>query len=397
MNDLSYSGMLSFNYLKNPFAELNLNAFAGRQRRDYADPEFYLGAVEDSHDNISAGADLTLGRKDDFSSVILNTYAGYNYRWDFLESTGLLKTGGDEAEGQVRRQSHSVFFRTEINIAPFEDSRNGRLTIYPSLRYDTHHVSYPDDGIDKTESALSWNAGFMVPFSEDKEIILKGNIGNAYRLPSFDDLFWPSTAFAVGNPSLLPEEAFIYDIGMLIQPYDFFSLEIVHYSQDVTNLIQWNPGSGGQWQPENIGSALLNGIETEIKFLFPLSSISSYLELRGNYSYLFARDMVEGSSTYGMQLPRKPFEKGNIIGTLSHSKGHSLRVEGRFVGYRYITAQNTKYLPSYFVLDASGRYNLTKELSFTAVCRNILDTSYVDVREYPVPGREMSISGKYSF
>ena len=397
IQDQRYIGLLSFNYLKNPLAEITVDAYGSRQNRHYADPEFYLGAIEDTHDNISAGGDISLGRKDDLSSVFINSDAGYSYRWDFLESTGLLKTGGDEAEGQVWRQSHSAYLRTELNILPFEDTKSGRAVLYPSVRFDAHHVQYPDDAIDKTEYAVSWNAGLMVPFSKEKEVILKGNVGTSYRLPSFDDLFWPATAFAVGNPGLLPEKAFIYDIGMLIQPYDFFSLEIVHFNQDVTNLIQWNPGSGGQWQPENIGAALLNGFEGEVKFLFPLTSWSSYLELKGNYSYLFARDMVEGSSTYGKQLPRRPFEKGNLTGTLSHSRGHSLRIEGRYVGYRYITAQNTKYLPSYFVLDAAGIVKATDSLSFSAVLRNLLDVSYVDVREYPVPGREFSLSGKYSF
>jgi hypothetical protein len=32
---------------------------------------------------------------------------------------------------------------------------------------------------------------------------------------------------------------FLYDIGLTIKPYDFFSLEVVHFSSDVTNLIQW--------------------------------------------------------------------------------------------------------------------------------------------------------------
>ena len=397
MQDRRYSGLLSFNYLKNPIAEITMNGYAGSHRRDYSDPDFYLGAVEDQHNNLSAGGDITLARKDDFSFFFLSSTAGYNYEWNYLESSGLIKSGGDESEGEVWRQSHSAFFRTEANILPFEDSTVGRLILFPSVRFDGHRVEYPDDGIDKFESAFSWNAGLMVPFSRDKAVILKGNFGTAYRLPSFDDLFWPSTAFAAGNPSLLPEEAFVYDVGMIVQPYDFFSFEVAHFSQDVSNLIQWNPGANGQWQPENIGSALLNGIEAEMKFLFPVESISSYLEVKGNYSYLFARDMTEGSSTYGMQLPRRPYEKGNIIGTLSHSKGHSLRAEGRFVGYRYITAQNTKYLPSYFVFDAAGRWRVSDSFTVTASVKNLLNEEYVDVREYPVPGREFSISGKINF
>ncbi len=397
MRDRRYTGSFSFLYTKNPIAGLALDVYGNWQWRRYTDPEFYLGNIDDVHDNKAIAADCTLSRADDFSAVKLKTNAGYTFRYDHLLSSALIKSAGGEGSGTVSRTNHSAFFRAEVNLFPFEETDIGRVVLFPAVRYDMHRVLFPDDGVDTIEQAVSWNAGLMVPFSKEKRVIVKGNIGTAYRLPSFDDLFWPATSFAVGNPNLLPEDAFVYDVGVILKPYDFFSVELVHFSHSVTNLIQWTPGPNGQWRPGNIGKALLNGLEGRVKFLFSLPSIASYVELEGNYTYLFAADKVEGSPTYGKQLPRRPFEQANFIGTFSHIRGHSFRVEGRYVGYRYITAQNTKYLPSYFLLDAVLRISLWSRLTLTGAVKNILGVSYVDVREYPVPGREFSVSAEVSF
>lgn len=397
MRDSRYMGVFSFNFLKNPIAGITLDVYGSRQVRSYTDPEFYLGAVDDTHNNTGVGTDLSLSRLDDFSVLSFKTTLGYSFRYDHLVSTALIKSSGGEGEGTVWRENHSGFFKEEAHLFPFEEDSGGRIVLFPALRYDMLRVVFADDDIDKIEENFSWNLGCMIPFSKGKQVVFKGNIGTAYRLPTFDDLFWPSTAFAVGNPDLKPEEAFLYDIGLTIKPYDFFSLEVVHFSSDVTNLIQWNPGANGQWRPENIGKALLNGIEGRVKFLFSLPVILSYLELEGNYTYLFARDMVEESATYGLQLPRRPFEQANVIATWSHTEGVSFRIEGRFVGYRYITAQNTKYLPSVFLLDATLRFTLWEHLAIAWSVKNIFDESYVDVREYPVPGREFTISATISF
>jgi outer membrane receptor protein involved in Fe transport len=198
----------------------------------------------------------------------------------------------------------------------------------------------------------------------------------------------------MGNPDLEPEEAFQVDAGLIVKPFSFLSLEAVFFNQNVTNLIQWIPGPNGQWRPGNVGKVLIRGVEGEVKTLFSLAPISSYLEIRGNYAYLIARNMVEESTSFGLQLPRRPFEKANVSAALSHVKGHSFLVEGRFVGFRFITAQNTKFLPSYFVLDSAITVSLTSQFTVTLSGKNLLNTAYVDVREYPVPGRELSVSGR---
>jgi len=138
-------------------------------------------------------------------------------------------------------------------------------------------------------------------------------------------------------------------------------------------------------------------LETEAKLLFPLNFMSSYCELKGNYSFTKAENTTKQGATAGAQLPRQPYEKANLSGTLTHYDGHSFRVEGRFVGFRFTTAQNTKYLPAYFVLDAAVNLKIGERYQLTVSGRNLLNSEYVDIREFPVPGRELAVGLEVSF
>jgi vitamin B12 transporter len=388
IEDSRYIGQLNFQYQNNPIASADVDLFIQFQKRSYTDPENYLGSIDENHSNLAMGSDISFSRNDDLHFFFLRSIFGYSLRRDSLVSTGLIRVGGDEGEGEVTKLSHSGFYRCEINLFPYPASVTGRIILHPAFRYDRHVVSNPDENITKSYDAVNANLGVLVPFDKRRGALLKGNIGTSYRVPSFNDLFWPATAFAVGNPNLFPEESVEYDIGLIVQPYDFFSFEIAHFNRDVTNLIQWNPSAMGQWRPQNVGNALLNGLELEGKFLFSLDAIASLLEIKGNYSFLFAKDMTEGSASYGLQLPRRAQEKGNVIAAVNHLDGYSIRFEGRYVGARYITAQNTKYLPAYFVLDGTAGVSMFDFFKLNFSVKNILGTEYVDLREFPVPGRE---------
>jgi len=397
IQDQLYRGTLSFNYAENPITALGVDLYLGRQIRDYTNPDDIEGEVSDRHDNTYGGLDLDLKRNDRFGFLLMKSAAALQLRADRLVSTGLLESSGTEsAAGSVTRATGSAALRADIHLFPDEKEQMGRLSLFPALRFDVCRLKYPDGDVDSVNQALSYNLGVMLPLLKDRSLTVKANAGFAYRLPSFDDLFWPATAFAVGNPELLPEEAYIWDAGVLFQPFRFLSLELVYFNHDIANLIQWTPGPSGQWRPTNLASAHIRGVETELKLLFSLEALDSYCEIRGNYSYTRAEDTSGEGATTGTQLPRRPYEKANIGATLTHADGHSLHVDGRYVGFRYTTAQNTKYLPSYFVLDASVNLAVREGWKLTVIGRNLLDAEYVDIREYPVPGRELGIGVEIS-
>ena len=296
IQDQAYRGTLSFKYTKNPIAALSADLYAGKQIRDYSNPDDIEGETVDRHDNTSGGLNLGLTRSDRFGILLMKSAADLQARADWLVSTGLLESSGTEnAEGLVARATWSAALRGDLHFFPDDDGA-GRFILSPAARFDGFHLEYPDGGVDDWDQAFSYNLGALLPLFKKDLLTLKANAGFAYRYPSFDDLFWPATAFAVGNPELLPEEAYVYDAGILLRPFKFLSLEAVLFYHDVTNLIQWNPGASGQWRPTNIASARIRGVETEAKVLFQVKPLKSACEIRGNYSYTRAEDAGDGAT-----------------------------------------------------------------------------------------------------
>ena len=78
-------------------------------------------------------------------------------------------------------------------LAPIIDL--GSFSIYPSVRYDYYS--------DFTPGAFSGSLGVSYKLSDADS--LKANLSRSYRVPSFEDLYWPSSSGVAGNPDLQPQ------------------------------------------------------------------------------------------------------------------------------------------------------------------------------------------------
>ncbi|WP_239649582.1 TonB-dependent receptor plug domain-containing protein [Methylocucumis oryzae] len=81
------------------------------------------------------------------------------------------------------------------------------------------------------------------------------SFGNAFKAPTFNELYWPDTGFGGGNPLLKPEESETVEVGLAGQ-HRYLQWELRAYHTNVENLI-----SG--WPPVNVGKARIEGIEAE--------------------------------------------------------------------------------------------------------------------------------------
>lgn len=81
------------------------------------------------------------------------------------------------------------------------------------------------------------------------------------RYPTMDDLFWPSTAFAEGNPALRPEHTW----GMVGSGEVGNWVTRIFWRQ-AWDLILWGPEERGIWRPRNVGQTHHVGVEVEGKW-----------------------------------------------------------------------------------------------------------------------------------
>ena len=93
------------------------------------------------------------------------------------------------------RLSYAVYFVDE-SVFKFNDLFITSLRITPSLRYN---------GNNKFSDNLSPKMGLLIDIGSADNFSLKGNIGYNYRIPTFNDLYWPADAYSIGNPLLQPE------------------------------------------------------------------------------------------------------------------------------------------------------------------------------------------------
>jgi len=321
---------------------------------------------------------------------LLRGEAGISWASRVLDSTALTDSAGTALQGRGYQHEGALWIRPGMIL--------GEAELVPALRYDLFLQEYMGTE-SRFRGVFSWSlAGSWVPVRESPErpaFSLSGSVSSVFRNPSFEDLFWSGGAFASGNPDLLPEEGINADAGAaaeLSPAGGRIRVEGIYFFNRLKNLIQWLPGAGGIWRPSNVGLAVIQGAEFSLDGLFPLGALY-FLEFRGGYTWMSCRDADPGSVNYRLQLAYRPEHQASLSFTLKGPAGSSLELGGNWLGYRFTTNADTKYLDPVFTLDGSFRFSPEGSWYAAVTGRNLTGRQYVDRLGYPVPGLEWSIKG----
>ncbi len=271
--------------------------------------------------------------------------------------------------GVQRATRSAVYLQDEIEVVK-------AVTATLGLRYDTNSLF---------QNQWDPRAGLLFRLPWDTRI--RASVARSYRAPTFNDLFWPTSAFVAGNPNLQPEKAWAYELGGEKKFGDLAVFKIAGFYRDVTDLIRWAPGADFVWRPSNVQTAHIWGGEAELTF-FPLKGLSIPL----NYSYLYPRDQSTGDPI--TNKPRHIVDAG-IEYVAPFGLKSSLRA--RYVQY-YVN--NTSTLNrDYFVVDVRIGYEFKvyqklKGEGFVSLT-NALNRDYQINEGFPMPPQ--SLNGGLSF
>jgi len=291
-----------------------------------------------------------------------------------------LLTGGMEAiEDRVDSSAYGVKRATRGAFYLQDEIEIGRsLTTTLGLRYDFHSI-YEEQ----------WNPRLGVLWRLPAEVRVRGSVGRSFRAPTFNDLYWPATAYTAGNPDLKPESAWNYEVGVEKSFGNWGVAKIAGFYRDVEDLINWAAGPDFVWRPSNISSAEIWGVEFE-GVLRPAKGWSIPL----NYSYLYPRD---GST--GDPIPFRPKHMINLGVAYDSSLGIKANLKGRYV--HYYLDQTTTLNRNYFVVDARVGYEFKISLQHRGEVflnlSNAFDKEYQVVEGYPMPPRALSGGVNISF
>ncbi|WP_425411055.1 TonB-dependent receptor domain-containing protein [Hyphococcus sp.] len=345
----TFQGTLNFNPASSTLIDANLVGYFTRNvvTEDELDTTRIvsrevetLGVALDNRSTFALGpASLTL------------TYGGEYYRDDQIGRDNMTADGTRGGVPDATSRFYGAFAQGELAL----EGSFGVFTLIPGVRWDRFENDAPGDPSTK-DDAVSPKIG--ASWKPVPELIVFGNWAEAFRAPSFNEIYADNvhfqipnlsvpgpfgpfgppafvTNFFVPNPDLVPEQSETWEVGAGVDfeniffNGDSFTAKGSYYESDVTNLIDLEvnipftcfltpdmlfPGAppcgsgqafGNFSRNVNVTNAALDGVELEAQY------DSTYFYLRGNFSTIDGRDTDMGDFV-GVLTPDTYFVDGGV-------------------------------------------------------------------------------------
>lgn len=229
---------------------------------------------------------------------------------------------------------------------------------------------------------------------------IKGNISRNSRIPTMNDLYWTPG----GNTNLKNEFSYSYEVSLEINDdqnqFIDINSEITYFENFIHDMIQWQPGEFRYWTPINIGNVNSTGIEANLVLThasdnFTVRSATGYaLTKSKNYSLTDNSDINDE-----FQLIYVPIHQLNTNIRVMFKKLYSSWVFN-YTSKRFITADNSQYLPGFSVNDliVGCKVNIDdSDLDISVRAENIFSVEYQTIAFHPMPGQSIQFNILYKF
>ncbi|NMH28139.1 TonB-dependent receptor plug domain-containing protein [Flavobacterium silvaticum] len=234
---------------------------------------------------------------------------------------------------------------------------------------------------DDYSSPVLFSAGGKYQITSNYSLRFNGS--RNYRIPSFNDLYWADG----GNPDLKPESSYQAEIGQDFQ-WKNLSAGLTVFYMDISDMIQWLPGTTAAWRPVNVNEVESFGLEFSGKHSFESGShklVSAVL-----YSYTNSQNAETEK-----QLIYVPKHKATAALDYTYDR-FGVGLQGLFTGSVPTRSDNNpRYdLDGYFVGNGlvSYRFGKQKSIVVEAQVRNVFDQEYQTMINRPYPGRHYTFS-----
>lgn len=228
---------------------------------------------------------------------------------------------------------------------------NANLILEGSLRYDD---------IEKVGSELTYNAGAGLRLKDGSQISV--NVGHGFKAPSFNDLYYPASAWGSGgNPGLVPETSDNIE-WLLTTTLGPVNTELSVYRTKIDHLISW-----GASQPININQVTIKG--TELVLDGQAFGFNHQLQL----AYLDAKDL-----TTDQQLDRRARHSGSY--QLSYD-WQQLQL-ATSINYQGKRQDRSKPLSSNTLVNFSASYQIDNYWKIAVKANNVLDKEYISAYDF---------------
>jgi len=335
-------------------------------------------------------------KPDELTGVSVRTYQNYD-RLEFIEnSTTYTKDVHTTTVRGLNLQLDKKIFDMYRLVAGFDSTKNmndstssakheynviaGYLQNHLDL-FDKLKINFGARIDDYSNFGTQFNPSFDFLYTFNDDIRFHGLASRSFRAPTFNDLYWPFNDYGPtykekGNPDLNPEKGITGELGIDVRTSKYLTSGLTYYRSNYKQLIQWSKDTTNLWQPMNVNSAVIDGIEFENKIF-----ISDNFDLDINYTYLMARD--KDTHKY---LVYQPKNKLDACLKFHDYNGLSIELKGQFTGQRFADAENSDKVKSFFVLGLSASKKFRTGITCFAYIDNLLNRKYQVMQGYPMPG-----------
>lgn len=207
---------------------------------------------------------------------------------------------------------------------------------------------------------------------------------SAYRiftLPTFNQLYWPDSSYATGNPDLKAEKGWAASVWYKNPDFPLYGRFTYSYYE---NKIRW-ASHGGKLIPQNTANADYYvgtiGYEQEVW--------KNHLVIQADFTTTQARLR----STY-KQIMWVPQYQAHASIAFEHS-GFQAMLDYTFTSKRYTSNDNISAYPAFHLLDASIAYKINDEFTIYAKGSNLLDQHAAYHDGYYIPSRKWTLGMKF--
>jgi outer membrane cobalamin receptor len=291
---------------------------------------------------------------------------GYSFAYAELKS--------NEVESNSRRNQHALFISTG-------SSALDNLKLFSSVRVD--HFS------DLKKNALTSKIGLNYKPFEKIDLNIRANVGNNFRAPTFNDLYWKES----GNPDLKPEGSFNFETGFTSGIVFFIPIQFdfTYTHINAKNKIMWIPQRNLLWAPINIASSESNNYLINISIN---QKLNEQINIRFNSGLNLinskkTNESFSGDPSKDKYLPYLPLQAVKL-GLMIDYNLASLNFFYTHTGKRFSDFENIKSMKSFNILDG----NISFKLKFWEIAstlklevNNITNADYQTISGYPMPLR----------
>ncbi|SCY37664.1 vitamin B12 transporter [Desulfoluna spongiiphila] len=291
---------------------------------------------------------------------------------------------------------------------------DNKMIITGGARYDHYEVEV-SGGQGRDESDDDMNPSLGVVYNVSKNIKIRANVAEAFRMPSAKELaydhttpgstwsgvFYPGTHY-VGNPDLDPEKSRTYEVGMDVNAGGMRSA-LTLFTTDFEDKIVSAVNDDGDSTWENLGEATISGVEGDVSYtigdlfgaweLRPYAAVTYLYEFKDDETDKDLQKVADTTVSGGISLTDLDgFFADLSVSYLSSQKvtDHQFKTKEE-VTLASVTVSNLTITKRVISTDTFGTLSLRGEV------KNIFDEDAAYIQGYPIPGRQFFAGVTWSY